>query len=124
MPLLPDDFRTAFPAFAAETDPTIQRWLDASVPFFDVSRWDTLYPMGVGNWVAHQIVMDSAATAAGAGAAAANAGDATSKQVGTVRVDRSQELLSKQMDDPFMRTIYGQQYRHLARLVGLGAVAA
>lgn len=121
--MTPGEFRTALPAFTDETDATIQAALDASVPWFDVSRWGGFYSEGLANWVAHKIVTDRPAASA-ASAAAASPGDATDKQVGSVRISRGASIIEKQMADPFLKTGYGQRYRYLAKLVGIGAVAA
>ena len=121
--MTPAEFKTAFPAFAAVLDATVQRHITAAVPFFDVARWDDFYPAGLGNWVAHWITMETLDAAAGIAGAAAAATPALSKQVGSVSVTYSADMLNKQAMNSYWRTSYGQRYLYLLRLVGAGAIA-
>ena len=121
--MTPADFRLAFPAFKDAmvwTDDVITARLASSAPYFDVCRWGAFLDQGQGNWVAHDLVTNP--PDGSAAAAAAIAGDAISKTVGTVSVARSSELLKAQMENPYMTTRYGQRYQYLARQRGVGAV--
>jgi hypothetical protein len=113
----PSEFKAAFPAFTNTPDPTVQRHITAAAPYFDVDRWGDFYSDGIGNFVAHKIAMENAA------AANVGAGDATLKHVGSVIVQRDGKNVGMQMRDPWLRTIYGQEYRRLSRLIGMGGAA-
>lgn len=114
------EFKAIFPAFVSTNDDTVSAAIALAAPWFNVDRWGGFYSEGLANWVAHNLTVN----APGYAAANAGAGDATDKQVGSVRISRGETLLKAQMGDPFMRTAYGQRYRYLAGLVGIGAVAA
>jgi uncharacterized protein DUF4054 len=120
--MTPADFRLAFPAFAAETDPVVQRHLDAADPFFDVERWGGFYNDGLGNFVAHRIVTEKADAATGSGPTSGG-GDFQSKTLGSFSITKSAEVASMFVDDPLTRTSYGQRYAYLRGLVGIGAIA-
>lgn len=111
------------PAFAETPDePTVQRWLDRSVRFFNADAWDDLLPDGVSNWVAHNLVLE-----AQLGATFATAGgglDAVGKGVGQMRVQYSDKIVDLKAKDPFMRTVYGQEYRRLQRMIGAALVTS
>jgi hypothetical protein len=117
-PMTPAQFYAAFPAFKNTPVSDVQRHLDDADRLFDIPRWGADYLAGIGNVVAHLIVIESkGALFSGV------AGDITEKQVGSVRIVRSPVLMSKMLDNPFNRTIYGQTYLYYARRVGIGAIA-
>lgn len=118
--MTPAAFRLLFPAFIDATDAEINAAIALSAPYFNVGRWRGFYNEGLGNFVAHQIVVARAAATAGINVAAA--GDVTEKRVGSVSVGRGAELLATQMADPFQRTLYGQRYKYLTRFAGAGAL--
>jgi Protein of unknown function (DUF4054) len=114
------DFRAAFPLFEDEEEPSVERYIALAAPYFDVGRWGGFYSEGLGNMVAHYLlVAKSDAKLKGAD----DGGSAVSKTVGSVSITRSGALLERQADDPFMSTPYGRRYRQLSRKVGMGAVA-
>lgn len=116
-------FRAAMPAFAsAPDDATINRWIARSVPYFDIDIWDTFYPDGVCYWIAHNIVLEAflGNTLATAGGSL----DAIGKRVGSVSVNYSDKIIELKAKDPYMRTIYGQEYRRLQKLIGTGLATA
>lgn len=115
----PADFRARFPELANYSGEKVLYWLAQSDPWFDPARWDTFYTEGVLNWVAHKLVMADATK----GINQASAGDVTQKRVGQVSVSRGSDLLSQQMANPFLRTMYGQEYLTLRKTVGMGALA-
>ena len=100
----------------------MQYALDSAKPFLDVARWDDLYTQGLANYAAHTLTMTAVAAVAVGGVAGVS-DTAITKKVGDVSVGRSEMLLQQQLKDPLMRTLYGQEYRRLARLVGMGAIA-
>jgi len=114
----PADFMSAFPAFRDEQVPTIQRHLDAAAPFFDVDRWGAFYARGLGYFVAHSMVVEKAAGESKN--ETTTKGDVVSEEVGGMVWSRSADMLKAASRDPFLRTTYGQEYRRIARLVGLG----
>lgn len=117
----PSDFKAAFfPVFDTTNDSVVQAAITASTPYFDVSRWGDLLPDGQGNFVAHRIVINNPAAFPGQSAGVVGDVTVTDKMVGSVRVGRAAGLRAKQMDDPYMLTSYGREYRRLANLVGLG----
>ncbi|HXS24572.1 MAG TPA: DUF4054 domain-containing protein [Gemmatimonadales bacterium] len=106
-----------FPAFIDATDTEINSAIALSAPWFNVRRWDTSYSEGLGNFVAHQIVIGRADKAV------VDANDITMRHTEHLITARSQKQVELQARDPFQRTVFGQRYRYLARLVGLGMVA-
>jgi hypothetical protein len=120
--MTPTEFKIIFPAFEGEAEPRVQYALDSAAPFFDVTRWDDLYLQGLANYAAHTLTMTAVAAVAVGGVAGVS-DIADLKKVGDVSVQKSEIMLQQQAKDPFMRTIYGQEYRRLARLVGMGVIA-
>ena len=111
-----------FVAFAAESPATIAKWLVKAVPFFDVGRWGAWYSEGLGNWIAHRIVMSNLRATQPTNRT--DAGDTASKAVGPVSKSYDSMLINAQAKDPYMRTSYGQEFCRLRRLVGMGGFAA
>lgn len=120
--MTPAEFKIIFPTFDGEDNARVQYALDSAAPFFDVARWDDLYTQGLANYAAHTLTMTVVA-AVSVGGVAAVSDVATVKKVGDVSVSKSEIMLDKQAKNPFLRTLYGQEYQRLARLVGMGAVA-
>jgi len=116
--MTPAEFKTRFPEFASVADQRVQLFITDADPFFDVARWDTLYPVGIANFVAHELTMaDSTKTNL------ANASDVLTSKVGDVQKTMDTMLLNKQADNPFARTKYGQKYLYLRRNVEIGVMA-
>ena len=111
------EFITAFPKFAEERVPDIDRHIAAAAPLFDVVRWANLYSLGLGNYVAHMLVVEKADLPK------VGSTNALSKTVGSVSVTRSAQRLEAEAADPYQRTQWGRMYRYYARQVGMGAVA-
>lgn len=120
--MTPDTFISRFPAFADIDITVIQTAIDDADPFFNTCRWCNLYEQGLANFVAHNLTMDRAMLD-GTQSAFSDQGDYSSKSVGEVSVSIDAGLIAKYAKDPFMRTLYGQRYLYLRRLVGSGAVA-
>jgi len=121
----PADFIAAFPAFKDLPVPTIQAKIDASVPYFDPVRWGDQLNEGVGYWVAHQLVLAGADGYGmdGKSKIAVEANDVTSRDTEHIKISRSPEMIAAQAVDPYMRTVFGQQYRSLSRQIGMGGAA-
>jgi hypothetical protein len=115
------DFTTMFPELADKVDESkFNFWLSLSDEQFDQCRWDGLYFVGVLYWIAHSATAGTLTGSTGANAAF----DTTiMKKVGDVQKQRSAELLKMVADDPYMSTLYGQQYLYYAGLVGMGGIA-
>ena len=111
-----------FSAFVTEDPDTIAKWMVKAAPFFDVSRWGAFYSEGLGNWVAHRIIMSNLRATRPTNQL--DAGDTASKSVGSVSKSYDSLLINAQAKDPYMRTSYGQEYCRLRRLVGMGGFAA
>lgn len=114
------DFTTMFPELAAKVNEAkFTFWLSLSDPQFDQGRWDDLYFVGVLYWIAHSATVGTL----NAGNPSGAFDDTIMKKVGDVQKQRAAELIMMQANDPYMRTIYGQQYLYYASLVGMGGVA-
>jgi hypothetical protein len=110
------DFRTLFPEFpdTVFTDDQVNMWLTQADPFFDKCRWDDLLFLGMLYWTAHQLVVNKQ------NSLSQNFDDAITKKVGDIMKTRSEKLMLQQMNDPYQRTLYGQQYQSYVCLVGIG----
>lgn len=117
--MTPELFKIKFPEFAGELDQRIQSVIDDSEPYFDHCKWGYFYESGVGYWVAHQItIANNRATTA------SNLADGiTSSAVGDVSYSKDSKFLNESSKDPYLLTSYGQEYRKLSKVVGLGAVS-
>ena len=111
-----------FSAFSAEEPDTIAKWMVKAAPFFDVARWGAFYSEGLGNWVAHRIVLSNLRATMPTNRA--DSGNMISKTVGPVSASYDSLLINAQAKDPYMRTSYGQEFCRLRRLVGMGGFAA
>lgn len=120
--LTPAAFKLLFPEFVATGDERIQLFIDKSDPYFDAARWGDFYADGQAYWVAHTLFLADNSGTPGAGMGLQDS--TTSKKVGEVQVSKSAELVKAGMNDPYMRTGYGQKFSELRRMIGIGAVAA
>ena len=115
--MTPAAFRALFPAFVDATDDEINAALALAPPYFNVARWGGFYTEGLGNFVAHKIVVgrsDSTDLVAN---------DLTAEDRPTIKFTRDPKLLQGQADDEFERTKFGQRYRQMSRkYVGVGAL--
>lgn len=125
--MTPAEFKVFYPEFVNESDTRIQLYLDEAVNTMDQCRWSNWYERGLGLYTAHQIAIANhnasiASGVAGAGAVS-GANDWTSKSVGDVSVGRDASIAAKQVENPWLRTTYGQQWVYYRNLAGVGAVA-
>lgn len=118
--MTPADFIAAFPAFKDTQVPDIQRHLNASPPYFDVDRWGGFYNEGLGNWVAHRLIVEKRHAASQNDVALK--GDVTSEETQGITTARSSAVLEAVVLDRYKATTYGQEYRRLSKRVGLGAL--
>jgi hypothetical protein len=115
------EFRQLYPEFASELDTRIQYYLDEASYFMETCRWSHWYEKGLGLYAAHQIAL--ANSLSNGTAAIDEAGGFTSKRVGDIALAKDGSFFNKQADNPFMRTVYGQQWVYYQKLAGSGAVA-
>ena len=116
MPYTPTQFYAAFPAFVDERVGDVQRHIDAVASEFDEVRWGAQFEQGIGNLVAHRLVIERARATDGGN-------DRGGISVGGVNLSRPTEIVMLEANDPVTETRYGKQYRYLRRKVGFGAVA-
>lgn len=123
-------FRTAYPAFTAELHP------DARVAFhlrvaglrLPPERWGDMLDDGTGLFVAHYLTLEARAAQAtdGTGGMDAAAGvlASESKTVGPVSKSKAytNAATAKPGEGHWNATIYGQQFRDMANLVGMGGI--
>lgn len=117
--MTPAEFKAVFPEFTSTSDEAVQLRIDMSEPYFNAARWGSFLSEGVSNFVAHQLALSAQNQATGG-----ISSDTTKKKVGDVEVMSSELMLQRKAENPFLRTIYGQRYLYLLKLVGLGALVA
>lgn len=116
--LTPAGFKLRFPEFASVADECVQMVIDENVFLFNADVWGNQLDTGMGYVVAHELSQANQPVAT-----KATASDIVGKKVGEVQITRDPVLLSQQIKDPYLRTLYGQKYRRLQRLMGAGAIA-
>lgn len=119
--MTPTYFKTIYPEFATVADERVQIFIDGADGYFDQGRWDSFYTQGLGALVAHDLALATPELKL-AGIVGASDGK-TSKKVGPVQVTYAAELVVAAASNPYMRSVYGQKYLELRRLVGGGAIA-
>jgi Protein of unknown function (DUF4054) len=110
----PADFIAAFPEFASESEARISALMALAGPYFDVARWGAFYSAGLGNFVAHRLATQNA------GRLGADA-TTTEERVGELSAATDVKVA---LDDPFLTTQYGREYRMLANMIGAGGTVA
>lgn len=113
------EIKARYPALATIPDATVEFAIEDALPWFDEARWGGFFAQGFAAFVAHTLVVDSAA----AKNPAAASGPVAEKKVGDVSVKYAPLTLSKPSDAAFATTTYGLRYLQLRRFVGLGALA-
>ena len=123
-------FRQAFPSFTEALHP------DARVAFhlrvaglrLPPDRWGDFLEDGTGLYVAHHLTLEAKAAQAkdGTGGIDAAAGALASESVSVGSVSKSKSYASAAPVNPdaahWNATIYGQQFRDLVSVVGMGGV--
>jgi hypothetical protein len=120
-PLTADQFRAMFPEFndpVAYPDATIEMWI--SLCPIDPCIWGSMYNLGQGLWTAHELKKFGPAN--GTGGLAQKGGPVQSKSVGPVSVSYDLTLGKEEGAGSYNNTIYGQQFIHWARLLGMGPI--
>jgi hypothetical protein len=119
--MTPAEFKAIFtPTFDAVSDSVVQTQLTLAVEWFDVCVWGGWYAEGLSNYVAHKLTMNAVAAAAPGGVAGGLDNTSLRKKVGDLDIMKSEQAMLKNMSNPFYRTIYGQEYLRLTRIVGSG----
>lgn len=121
------DFRSSFPEFsdvADYPDTNIQYWLDFEKLMFNEARWGDLMPKGVMLFAAHNLSLQRGRIQAAASGRAPGAatGVLSSKSVSKVSASYDVGVAAEEGAGVYNLTVYGQQYIHLARLIGAGPV--
>ncbi len=123
-------FREAYPAFTAELHPDVRVAFHLRVAGLRLSpeRWDDLLEDGTGLFVAHYLTLEAKANQAKDGTGGMDAAAGTlaseSKTVGPVSKSKSYNnaATAKPGEGHWNATIYGQQFRDLANIVGMGGI--
>jgi len=116
----PAQIRTAFPQFEPQPDSVIAPAIALAAPeFIDGSRYGDYLANAQGYCVAFYIVENNPDRGLDRGT-----NDWVHEKRATLEVARDPKLLDGQAADPFMRNGYGQMFRYLQSLAGLGGVAA
>jgi hypothetical protein len=127
VPLDNAGFRTMWaPAFDDTTkypDATVTWWLCQAQNVIDPCAWGQMYQKGQGSWVAHELAMLASAAAQAAGGNPTGIGGiVSSKSVGPVSVSYDTQIGTEKDAGYYNYTIYGRQYIHWARLLGMGPI--
>lgn len=107
--------KSTLPALRAIPDADVLAQVALAEPWFDVDRWGAFYAEGLANWVANELVLNDIPLSA-------DDGLEVSKSVGDTSYSLHSGLVERQAGDRAMRTRYGQRYRQLADLIGMGGV--
>jgi len=107
--------KQVLPPLSTVDNTVIESYITLADPWFDVDRWGAFYAEGLACWVANEIVLNGMPFSA-------NDGVEVSKSVGDTSWSLHQELVMAQAKDRAMQTRYGQRYRQLADMVGMGGV--
>lgn len=110
--------KAILPALRGTDDADVEAQIALADPWFDVDRWGAFYAEGLANWVANELVLNGSETLS------EDDGLEVSKSVGDTSFSLHSRLVERQAGDRALRTRYGQRYRQLADLVGIGGVVA
>lgn len=109
--------KSLFPPLTSFSDADVTAKIALAAPHFNVSRWGDFYAEGLANWVCHWLVVDDLPLAADDGAE-------ISEGVGDTSFSLNAQVVFEQAHDAMLRTRYGQRYRELADMVGMGGATA
>ena len=114
-------FIAAFPQFATFDPNNINMAIAEAAPLLDPNLWDDLYQSGYGNLVAHFLTIQDALAK---GTISAITSIATTKKAGDVSVSYDPASMKAQLEQPLLRTLYGQKFLYLRKLVTRGIILA
>lgn len=123
-----DDFRAAYPEFEDATkypDAMIQRFLDLAVKMLPACVWGDSLDLGIGLFVAHNVVLSAramAAASAGGSGVGSVSGPISSKTVDKVSVAYDIKAVTVENGAFWNTTSYGVQLLYWARLFGTMAI--
>jgi hypothetical protein len=120
-----DSFRTVAPYFANKTvypDATIDFWMSVAETMLPSCRWVSLYGAGVVLFTAHNLYLQALNLASeGPGGTPGQArGLVASESAGSVSVSYDNQAATEEGAGHWNRSIWGQEFIRLARLVGSG----
>lgn len=121
-------FREAYPVFDRMPDSRVAFHLRAAGLRLPPTRWGDLLDDGMGLFVAHYLTLEARANQAtdGTGGMDAAAGVLASESKTVGPVSKSKAYTNAATAEPgaghWNATIYGQQFRDLARIVGMGGM--
>lgn len=118
-------FRVDFPEFSDAVrfpDSTIIFWSDLGAELISADRYGGTFTKAVELFTAHNIVLaaGNAASAASGGLPGQTVGLVSSKAVGSVSVSYDTSSAMIPGAGHWNKTIYGQQYSYLTRIMGQG----
>ena len=114
-----EQFRELLPAFSDSTvypDDEIQSFINLAVVNFNGCFWGSRLQVGEAMWVAHWLTI--AGSSSNMPATIPMPSFAISKKVGDTSITYSDKILEQQMQNPYLRTPYGQQYWFMVQHLG------
>jgi hypothetical protein len=125
-----DTFLSYYPQFAGVPDVFLTMYLNLAHATVKYSRWDDMWLMAMGLFVAHfcTLYLQSAASATSTAAQIVAAGEArgltTSKSVGDVSKSTDYNTIAQGLNSwaMWLSTTFGQQYATFAKLVCKGGM--
>jgi hypothetical protein len=117
-------FRELFPEFAANTDEQVQAQMNLALAVVNECAWaPELYDYAVYYLTAHYLWLYNLRVADPDAWQKLTTGSAIMKKVGDVQVQKSEQLLLKAIDNPYLLTPYGiWYYENLAPAIGAWVV--
>ncbi len=119
-------FRANWPEFTNTTqfpDLIIQNWLTFAYSVLPACRWGAQQDMGASLYAAHMVTRQALAMAEGSNGQppGLSPGVIASKTVGELSIAYNVEAANPQSSF-WNTTIYGQQFSHISRMIGAGAL--
>jgi Protein of unknown function (DUF4054) len=108
-----DEFRKLVSEFSDPQkypDAQIQVYIDLAIPQFNHCVWGYKLKFGEAMLVAHWMAIADAVAKGKLPVYVGSGSLATSKKVGDTAIGYSDVMLKQQAENPYMRTLYGQQY--------------
>lgn len=123
-PLTVAQFRVLFPNFTDDTtfpDATIQAWLDMAP--LDPCVWGSMYQLGMGLWVGHELTkFGPGGLASAAGAGNGVGGIVQSKSVDSVSLSYDNNIGTDPEAGQYNMTIYGRQFWSMLKYLPIGPI--
>jgi len=111
------EFRTRFPEFVSETNPTIDLFVADSVVIINEAYWGTKYDLGLYYLTAHYLTLANRS----ASGSTASIGAVASKSVDGVSIAYATATPNDGSDAYYNSTAYGQRYLALRKTLGVAA---